>query len=248
MASTMGEMDDLNRSERDLTAGERDVLTEDRRRWEQHGSGSHLDEWLAYGPGLLLRRRLAMRLAYTTRPEGRGYVQAFARIMVRDGLYTEGINDPEKQRAEKTQRKIWSDIIWLHEDGERLNVLREIRDSMSPRQRAQLNSPISARQQVEKLLDARIAGPNAEAKVRTSPVALLKDQLADAKKEIAQLKAKIERLESRADHANVYFDLRKDDARQIGETMTSHMEESKFDRIVKAAKESFKAKRYKQHT
>ena len=43
------------------------------------GAGGHLDDWLAYQPGLMIRRRLAMRLAFTNKPEGKGYVQAFAR-------------------------------------------------------------------------------------------------------------------------------------------------------------------------
>jgi len=40
------------------------------------GSGAHLDDWLAYGPGLLIRRRLAMRIAYVNRPEGKGYARS----------------------------------------------------------------------------------------------------------------------------------------------------------------------------
>jgi hypothetical protein len=59
----------------DLTVSERQVLDDDRERWRRMGSGAHLDDWLAYGPGLLIRRRLAMRIAYVNRPEGKGYVQ-----------------------------------------------------------------------------------------------------------------------------------------------------------------------------
>src|SRR6516225_12357015 len=69
-------IDDIEQTE--LTASERGVLSEDRKRWKRMGEGAHLDEWLAYGPGLLIRRRLAMRLAHTNRPEGRGYVTQFA--------------------------------------------------------------------------------------------------------------------------------------------------------------------------
>ena len=53
----------------DLTVSERQVLDDDRERWRRMGSGAHLDDWLAYGPGLLIRRRLAMRIAYVNRPE-----------------------------------------------------------------------------------------------------------------------------------------------------------------------------------
>jgi len=36
----------------DLTVSERQVLDDDRERWRRMGSGAHLDDWLAYGPGL----------------------------------------------------------------------------------------------------------------------------------------------------------------------------------------------------
>ena len=70
----------------DLTVSERQVLDDDRERWRRMGSGAHLDDWLAYGPGLLIRRRLAMRIAYVNRPEGKGYARAFAQLMEHDGL------------------------------------------------------------------------------------------------------------------------------------------------------------------
>jgi hypothetical protein len=38
----------------DLTVSERQVLDDDRERWRRMGSGAHLDDWLAYGPGLLI--------------------------------------------------------------------------------------------------------------------------------------------------------------------------------------------------
>jgi hypothetical protein len=72
----------------DLTVSERQVLDDDRERWQRMGSGAHLDDWLAYGPGLLIRRRLAMRIAYVNRPEGKGYARAFAQLMEHDGLDT----------------------------------------------------------------------------------------------------------------------------------------------------------------
>ena len=140
-------------------------------------------------------------------------------------------------------KSYFSHVLWFNEDGERLNILREIREAMTPGERSRLNTPVAARQRVEAVLKARRG--DTEEKVKASPVVLLKDQLAAASREIAQLKAKLERLEQRDDHANVYFDLRKDDAKHIGETMTQHMEELKFDRVVKAAKERFRTKRYK---
>ena len=109
----------------DLTVSERQVLDDDRDRWRRMGSGAHLDDWLAYGPGLLIRRRLAMRIAYVNRPEGKGYARAFAKLMEHDGLDT----------MDKTSI---SAVLWLHDAPERLSVLREIRETMTVGQRARL--------------------------------------------------------------------------------------------------------------
>jgi hypothetical protein len=47
----------------DLGAEDRKTLAEDRKRMEKLGKGSQLDDWLAFGPGLLIRRRLAKNIA-----------------------------------------------------------------------------------------------------------------------------------------------------------------------------------------
>jgi len=47
----------------DLDAEDRKTLAEDRKRMERLGKGSQLDDWLALGPGLLIRRRLAKNIA-----------------------------------------------------------------------------------------------------------------------------------------------------------------------------------------
>jgi hypothetical protein len=85
-----------------LADGERKVLAGDAERWKRMGAGAHLDDWLAYGPGLLMRRRMAMRIAYVNQPEGRGYAQAFATLMQVDGLHT----------MDKTNI---SAVLWLHD-------------------------------------------------------------------------------------------------------------------------------------
>ena len=54
-------IEDIKQTE--LTPSERDVLTADRKRWQHMGGGGHLDDWLAYGNGLMIRRRLAMKMA-----------------------------------------------------------------------------------------------------------------------------------------------------------------------------------------
>lgn len=129
----------------ELTPSEREVLAADRERWRHMGGGGHLDDWLAYGTGLMIRRRLAMRLSFVNSPEGKGYARAFSELMKADGLDT----------MDKTSI---SAVLWLHGDGARMNLLRKIRDAMTPGERSRLNSPISARQRVERELKARAGG------------------------------------------------------------------------------------------
>src|ERR1700693_988920 len=47
----------------DLDAEDRKTLAEDRKRMERLWQGRQLDDWLAFGPGLLIRRRLAKNIA-----------------------------------------------------------------------------------------------------------------------------------------------------------------------------------------
>ena len=161
----------------ELTQSEREVLKEDAARWKRMGAGSHLDDWLSYFPGLAIRRRLAMRLAFTNKPEGKGYAQAFGELMKADGLF-----DP----AVKTS---FTAVLWLGDDPERMQILRELREAMTPGQRSRLNSPITARQRVEAILQARRHG--VEESVKASPVALLKHQIVEQAREIAELQHKL---------------------------------------------------------
>src|ERR1700674_1641817 len=46
-----------------LDAQDRKTLAEDRKRMERLGKRGRLDDWLAVGPGLLIRRRLATSIA-----------------------------------------------------------------------------------------------------------------------------------------------------------------------------------------
>ena len=103
-----------------------------------------------------------MRLAFTNKPEGKGYAQAFGELMKADGLL-----DP----AVKTS---FTAVLWLGDDPERMKgPARAARGHVSPGQRSRLNSPITARQRVEAILQARRHG--GEESVKTSPVALLKE-------------------------------------------------------------------------
>jgi hypothetical protein len=74
--------------ETELTPGQLELFAEDRERWAHISGGGHLEDWLAFGPGMVLRRTLAMGRAGTNKPEGRGYNEAMAELLERDGLHT----------------------------------------------------------------------------------------------------------------------------------------------------------------
>ena len=198
----MMQVEDIKLS--DLTQSEREVLKEDAARWKRMGAGSHLDDWLSYFPGLAIRRRLAMRLAFTNKPEGKGYAQAFGELMKADGLL-----DP----AVKTS---FTAVLWLGDDPERMKVLRELREAMPPGQRSRLNSPITARQRVEAILQARRHG--VEESVKTSPVALLKHQIVEQAREIVELQHKLAKREQGS-----LFDFKHDSADDIANAITDNL-------------------------
>jgi hypothetical protein len=213
-----------NIEQTELTQSERDVLADDRKRWQRMGAGAHLDDWLAYGPGLMIRRRLAMRLAFTNRPERKGYVQAFAQIMKHDGL----------DGMDKTSITA---VLWLNDDPERMSILREIRETMKVGERARLNSPITARQRVEKILRARTGGD--EAKMTTSPMAILKRQIGDQNREIAHLKEELAAAEHRD---GSLFDLRRDSTDDIIKAVLANVTKHKARAIASGIVAALKAK------
>jgi hypothetical protein len=206
-------MEEIKLSE--LTANEREVLAADKERWQRMGGGSHLNDWMAYADGLHIRRRLAMRTAFVNRPEGKGYAIAFNQLMKADGIGTTDSKTMTSFRA----------VMWLNEDPERMTILRETLDVMSPGERSRLNSPITARQRVEKVLKARQGGT--EDKLKVSPVAVLK--------------AKLLKLTHENDDSSL-FDLKRDSGDDIGRVIADTISESKFKTIVKAATARFKAK------
>jgi len=216
-----------------LTQSELGVLAGDRERWKRMGAGAHLDDWLAYGPGLMLRRSMAMRIAFVNRPEGKGYAAAFAAQLESDGLHT-----MDKQSI--------SAVLWLNDDPERIMVLREIRETMTTGERSRLNSPISARQRVEKLLKTRakaraegIDEAEAEAEVKTSPMARMKAQNLEQQRRIAHLEEQLAAAQLRADGSA--FDLNRDTIDDIGSTIagkvSSHRAKGIADAIVKHLKQ-----------
>jgi hypothetical protein len=202
--------------QQELTASERAVLAEDRTRWKRMGAGSHLDEWLSFGPGLMIRRHLAMKLAHVNKPEGRGYAQYFARLMKHDGMDFDDSSTKTSLTA----------VLWLHDQPERLAMLREIREVMTLGERSRLNSPISARQRVEKMLKARAGG--SESKMRESPIAKYKQKIVELERQLAQ----------RGDGS--LFDLRKDYAKDIAATIAQTIGESRWRSIRKEIDAAFK--------
>jgi hypothetical protein len=115
----------------DLDAEDRKTLAEDRKRMERLGKGSQLDDWLAFGPGLLIRRRLAKNiagLAETDPAKGHRYSRAFKEQMEMDGLYdstfTAVLRFYDDEKLEERRREI----------------LEEIRRNMTPGQRGRFSA------------------------------------------------------------------------------------------------------------
>jgi hypothetical protein len=212
--------------EHELTPSERDVLTRDRERWKRVGGGAHLDEWLEFYPGLEIRRRLAMRIAFTNKPEGRGYATALHQLYEADGF------NPD----DKTMMTGFTAVLWLNDDPTRVEMLREIRAAMTPGERSRLNSPISARQRVEKMIKARASG--SETKQKDSPIARAHRKIAELERELADTKAKLARVQDGS-----LFDLRHDNADDIGRVTADTISEGKFDRLAAAAKARYRAQK-----
>ena len=124
-------------------------------------------------------------------------------------MKADGLLDP----AVKTS---FTAVLWLGDDPERMKVLRELREAMPPGQRSRLNSPITARQRVEAILQARRHG--VEESVKTSPVALLKEAMVEQAREIVELKQKLAKHEQGS-----LFDLKHDSADDIASAITGNL-------------------------
>jgi hypothetical protein len=213
----------------DLTPSEREILAADIERWKRLGAGAHLDDWLAFGPGLMIRRRLAMNLANTNEPVGRAYCTHMARLMAADGLHT---MDGQGKVNPKRKNVAISCVLWFHENASRL----EIRSTMTVGERARLNSPITARQRVEKILKVREGG-EAEPKVRVSPMSKLKGKVEDLTRNLAHAN---ERLAS-AERDGSLFDLKHDSVEDIARVFVDTVSVSKAKKIVAAIQKLLKA-------
>ena len=132
-----------------------------------------------------------------------------------------------------------SAVLWLHDEPERMVVLREILDTMTVGQRARLNSPITARQRVDKELKIRAGGM--EAKSPTSPITILKQSLVEREHKIADLEERLA-----AADAGSLFDLMKDSADDIGKIIAYKLSETKARNIAKAISDGVAAKKKRQ--
>jgi hypothetical protein len=222
---TAMELNSIEQSE--LTQSQRDDLAQGTALARRMGAGAHLDEWLSFGPRFLILRQLAMKITHVNKPSGRGYNEAFASLVKHHEYHL-----LDKQSV--------SAVLWIYDDPERERILRDIRNAMSPGMRSRLNSPISARARVQQVVDARIAGGKAEEKVHTSPVALLKKQLADASREIAELKAKL----ARSDIGSL-FDLKQDSAKDIARVIVENISDHKAGDIEDEIKKLRKTRKQK---
>src|SRR6202162_5366612 len=113
----------------DLDAEDRKTLAEDRKRMERLGKGSQLDDWLAFGPGLLIPRRLAKNiagLAETDPAKGRRHPRAFKEQMEMDGLY-----DRTTNAKSDVMKSTFTAVLWFYDDekleARRREILEEIR-------------------------------------------------------------------------------------------------------------------------
>ena len=118
----------------DLDAEDRKTLAEDRKRMERLGKGSQLDDWLAFGPGLLIRRRLAKNiagLAETDPAKGHRYSRAFKEQMEMDGLYdstfTAVLRFYDDEKLEERRREILEEIGRNMTPGQRAGSTRRSR-------------------------------------------------------------------------------------------------------------------------
>jgi hypothetical protein len=214
-----------NIEQTELTSGERQVLAEDGKRWKRMGAGAHLEEWLAYGEGLMIRRRLAMKICHTNRPEGKCYTTMFGQLMQHDGM----------NWTDNTLKTSMTAVLWLNDDPERMTTLREIRETMTPGERARLNSPITARQRVEKILRARVGGT--EETMRTAPMTILKKQVAEQNRTIADLQEQLAAAEARD---GSLFDLKRDSTDNIVKTIIANATENRATTIARGILNHYK--------
>ena len=197
--------------------------------------GQHLQDWLDFEVSLWGIRHEAMRAAFTNQPKGRGYNEAMSALMAHYGL-------------DKLDRTSVSGVLWLTDQADkygpelltRKQILDAVLTKMTPQERSRLGSPITARQRVEAVIRDLARADDAETKRRESPIAMLKKQLADAQRELAEARAA---LKSKDDGS--LFDLKTDTPDVIARVIVAHATDNKVDQLLKALTEQRKRKRQK---
>lgn len=223
MAKTTTQIDIDHILQTELLPEDREVLAEDKRRWTELGSGAHLTQWLQFAAGLRIRRRLAMKVNFTNQPQGRGYTQTYGQLLRFAGF----------DISDKRLMGTLTAVAWLDDKPERLSLLRDITDAMTPGERSRLNSPISARQRVEKILKAREGGK--EAMTKDAPITILKAKNAEQARTIAHLEEKLAAAQHDAEDGSLFGP--KDSAARVADVLASmNYSVSKIDEICKLAK------------
>lgn len=194
-------MDIVEMEERELTEARRETIAQVEACWSQMGQGAHLEDWLKIGQTLLIGRQFAMRVAFVNRPEGRGYNQTFGRWMERHGFVS-------MKKADA------SDALWLVDDPDRLATLRELQATMTPAERARLNSRRTVRRHVIDRLQAR---EGRAAPARPAPVTVLKQRLNDTLAELDEVRDRLAAHEANLERFNFEADSAKNIARVLAE-------------------------------
>ena len=164
-----------------------------------------------------------MRVNFTNKPEGRGYTETYGQLLRLAGF------DIKDRRLMTTLTA----IAWLDDNLERMTILREILDAMTPGERSRLNSPISARQRVEGVLKARSGGT--EERLRSSPIAILKQHNLELARQLAHAEERLA-----AADAGSLFDLKKDSAADIARVICETVTPSRARNIADAIRQRVK--------
>ena len=135
------------------------------------GAGHHWSDWIAVGRAVEVGRAEAMRQAHTNAPKGRLYADALHRWLLRTGLI--------KVIGDKGARTRLLELI------EHLPKVAAWRNTLPANKRLELNHPNSVWRSWKK--STVVPDPNKP--TRTSPVAELKEALAESQQELARVKA-----------------------------------------------------------
>ena len=158
---------EIEQAVHELPHDEREILVSARELGKSIAKGRHLDEWLLLAEAQKIRSRLAMRLAQTNHRTGAAYTKYLHRVLQHAGIDTK-------------DKKIMSSLTalsWLVDDehSERLEILQKRRASMSQGELSRMNSPITARTFVQKVLKPRVPVPARQ----DEPVGNIDEKFAD---------------------------------------------------------------------